>query len=118
MGRYDIEIIRRFLQVNLCLGRFTPIAELPPSVGTSGGSLGGAGSLASNLLAALSLYCFVGSDRVGGFGTDPQMSAIPPIASASASTSKARVVTVLFTLACLHSLCPVRIGCIRTVSPS
>ena len=33
---------------------------VPSSVGTSGGSIGGAGSLALHLLAELALYCFAG----------------------------------------------------------
>ena len=37
---------------------------VPSSVGTSGGSIGGAGSLASHLLAALALYCFAGREWV------------------------------------------------------
>ena len=36
----------------------------PSSVGTSGGSIGGAGSLAPHLLAALALYCFAGKEWV------------------------------------------------------
>ena len=43
---------------------------------------------------------------MGGFGT----ASLP-----CGSTSKACVIIVLFTLACRHSLSPVRIGCIRTV---
>ena len=36
----------------------------PSSGGTSGGSIGGAGSLAPHLLAALALYCFAGREWV------------------------------------------------------
>ena len=48
------------------------------------------------------LFCRQG---VGGFGTDPQMTAVPSIASFVCFHLKwARVVIALFTLACLHTL--------------
>ena len=48
------------------------------------------------------LFCRQG---VGGFGTDPQMTAVPSMASFVCFHLKwARVVIALFTLACLHSL--------------
>ena len=67
----------------LCLGRFPPIVEQYTFKCTSKGSIGGAGSLASHLLAALAINVLFCRQGVGGFGTDPQMTAVPSIASSA-----------------------------------
>ena len=76
-------ICRPHLLRQLRLGQFPPIAEQYLQVLVPRGSIGGAGSLASHLLAALTLHCFAGTARQGvcGFGSDPQMTAVPSITS-------------------------------------
>ena len=62
-------ICRPHLVVNdaspvVCRSISSDCRAVPSSVGTSGGSIGGAGSLASHLLAELALYYFAGREWV------------------------------------------------------